>query len=71
MKDLIIERAMYERYDGSRECAYKIFRDKEQILLPRESDQSDVHSRIWSGLRGEFRTCERTDGNACGILGIL
>lgn len=27
MKDLIIERAMYERYDGSRECAYKIFRD--------------------------------------------
>ena len=31
MKDLIIERAMYERYDGSRECAYKIFRDKEQI----------------------------------------
>ena len=22
---------MYERYDGSRECAYKIFRDKEQI----------------------------------------
>ena len=46
MKDLIIERAMYERYDGSRECAYKIFRDKEQILLPRESDQSDVHSRI-------------------------
>ena len=31
MKDLIIERSMYERYDGSRECTYKVFREREQI----------------------------------------
>lgn len=31
MKDLIIERAKYERYDGSRECIYKVFRDRKQI----------------------------------------
>ena len=31
MKDLIIERAMYERYDGSRECIYKVSREREQI----------------------------------------